>query len=51
MQVWNDRELMTRALQAGHDVLLATGFYLDRQTPVEDNPTHWYKARRGMVAD
>jgi hypothetical protein len=51
---------MTRALQAGHDVLLATGFYLDRQTPVDDDPTHWfwldtwvnmYEVRRGKHMD
>ncbi|EDQ89607.1 uncharacterized protein MONBRDRAFT_25125 [Monosiga brevicollis MX1] len=42
IEVWNNRTLMDAALAQGHDVLLATGFYLDRQTPVDGRPTHWF---------
>lgn len=31
IEVWNNRSLLAAALKAGHDGILALGWYLDRQ--------------------
>ena len=41
VEVWDNASLLESALAAGHDVLFASGWYLDRQVPV-DNRTHWF---------
>ncbi|EGD78011.1 hypothetical protein PTSG_09649 [Salpingoeca rosetta] len=41
VEVWDDPTLLERALRAGHDVLFASGWYLDRQVPY-GNMTHWF---------
>lgn len=41
IEVWNNRTLLGEALKGGRDAILALGWYLDRQVPV-DNATHWF---------
>eukprot|EP01147_Barroeca_monosierra_P004204 gene4204-6550_t len=41
VEVWDDSSLLEHVLHAGHDALFASGWYLDRQVPVE-NHTHWF---------
>jgi hypothetical protein len=41
IEVWNNLTLLDEALASGRDALLALGWYLDRQVPV-DNTTHWF---------
>ena len=41
VEVWSKAEITMKALEAGYDVILANGYYLDRQVPV-DNVTAWF---------
>mmetsp|Transcript_29659 Transcript_29659/g.88748 ORF Transcript_29659/g.88748 Transcript_29659/m.88748 type:complete len:726 (-) Transcript_29659:538-2715(-) len=41
VEVWADGTALNRALVAGHDTILALGWYLDRQVPV-DGQTGWF---------
>eukprot|EP00039_Didymoeca_costata_P008632 m.114452 g.114452 ORF g.114452 m.114452 type:complete len:1152 (-) comp14167_c0_seq1:6-3461(-) len=41
VEIWDNLTLLDEAIKAGHDAILALGWYLDRQVPV-DNATHWF---------
>lgn len=41
VEVWNNSTVLNMAISAGWDVILANGWYLDRQVPV-DNHTSWF---------
>eukprot|EP00041_Stephanoeca_diplocostata_P032317 m.1032949 g.1032949 ORF g.1032949 m.1032949 type:complete len:1186 (+) comp24129_c0_seq8:123-3680(+) len=41
VEVWNDLSIMQKAMDQGFDTVLALGWYLDRQVPV-DNQTSWF---------
>ena len=41
VEVWTSPEYLHEVVQAGYDALLAYGWYLDRQVPV-DNETSWF---------
>ena len=41
IEVWTSPEFLSKATQAGYDAILAYGWYLDRQVPV-DNETSWF---------
>jgi hypothetical protein len=41
VEVWSNRTLLDEAIARGFPVLLADGWYLDRQVPV-DNKTQWF---------
>lgn len=41
IEVWTSPEFLSKATDAGYDAILAYGWYLDRQVPV-DNMTSWF---------